>query len=247
MEMGCGKYLGQMTWISCESWGDGGSSVSVHSHPAQSKEKAESPTPPPRSEAFTSLLLKTTEYVVSSAKNEIVVKEGQEGEWWIKQRYGVSSQQSGCSEESRRKRQQEGSRWGKSPGEKDLNIFFWDWAEGSSRRGHEVVSVKPGTRKQWKGVLPFHEETKGSENIRGEGYLEDMLTEPHVLMKFRSTESRVLWWLMYFPGTWCVAKIGYRVLWSGKWIQKDNWPCCSGARIKSGNDLPAVEGGVKPL
>lgn len=48
--------------------------------PAQGKEKAESPIPP-RSEVFTSLLLKTAEYVMSSAKNEIAVKEGQEGEW----------------------------------------------------------------------------------------------------------------------------------------------------------------------
>lgn len=47
-------------------------------------------------------------------------------------------------------------------------------------------------RKQWKGVLPFWEQMKGNENIRKEGYVEDVLIESHVFIKFRSTESRVL-------------------------------------------------------
>lgn len=103
-------------------------------------------------------------------------------------------------------------------------------------REQGLVGVKPGMRKQWKEVLPSV--NKWKKEHQREGYLEDLLIKSHVFMKFRSTELRVLWWFMSFPGTWCVAKIGYRALWSGEWIQKDsNWLHYSGANIKSGKDL----------
>lgn len=115
--------------------------------------------------------------------------------------------------------------------------MFLEWAEESRMVGSKDWWM---WNQRWesserKCFLPWINERKLEH--QWEGYLEDLI-KSHVFMKFRNTELRVLWWFMSFPGTWCVAKIGYRALWSGEWIKKDsNWLRYSGTNIKSGKDL----------
>jgi hypothetical protein len=79
--------------------------------------------------------------------------------------------------------------WEKSPGGKGLDLVW-----GSGQRQQEErpkLRDQGGDEKPMEGVPRVMWEMKGSENIREDVYLGDLLTESHAFMRFRSTESGV--------------------------------------------------------
>lgn len=72
------RDIREVTWTSCESPGEGGSSMST---PSTGQWKSQIFSFPARKVRLPGV--KIAKYGMSSVKNEIAAKEEQEGEWWI--------------------------------------------------------------------------------------------------------------------------------------------------------------------
>lgn len=175
------RDIREVTWTSCESPGEGGSSMST---PSTGQWKSQIFSFPARKVRLPGV--KIARYGMSSVRNEIAAKEEQEGEWWIQGLFTAEQVFRRQQEEKVAGRKQVGK---ESTVRKDWTCF-WDWAKCSRRERHMEWWVwNQGWESSGRGSFPSV--SRWNENIRKEGYVEDVLIESHVFIKFRSTESRV--------------------------------------------------------